>query len=340
MATCKFCEASDLAWKRTARGPRLYDTAGEMHLCKLAASVQNAVQVQAEIPSDLLDRIAALEHQTANTDQLASIEKRLNILEAMRPIQITIDKPTGPVTKTFTRQHPKAQLVLDLAALGENVMMVGPAGSGKTSIGAFVAEALGLEFHAQSMNPQTSKGDLMGFFIPGSGEYKASPLRTAYENGHAFLFDEIDAGNGAVTTCLNAILANGHAGFPDKMIAKHSDFCAMGAGNTYGRGPDAIYIGRAPLDGALLDRFVFVEIGYDWDLVADLSGNESWTRYVERISEAVIETRERVIVGPRAALSGARLLAAGMDRAEVEQLTIWRKMASASADKIRSAAGL
>ena len=47
------------------------------------------------------------------------------------------------------------------------------------------------------------------------------------------------------------------------MVKRHPKFICIGAGNTYGTGPDRVYVGRQELDGASLDRFDFLEWAYD-----------------------------------------------------------------------------
>ncbi len=81
-----------------------------------------------------------------------------------------------------------------------------------------------------------------------------------------FLCDEIDAGNANVLATLNALLSQPIAAFPDGMVERHENFAFLAAGNTTGAGADMKFVGRNQLDGATLDRFVFVFWEYDEEL--------------------------------------------------------------------------
>ncbi len=138
----------------------------------------------------------------------------------------------------------------------------------------------------------------------------------------------------------NAALANGHADFPDGAINRHENFVCMAAANTFGRGADRVYVGRNQLDGASLDRFCVINIDYDEKLERALTGNDSWVDYVQKIRSAIFELKIRHIVSPRASISGAKLLHAGLDKDFVKQSVIWKGLDSDSVYKITSKAGV
>jgi len=154
-------------------------------------------------------------------------------------------------------QHNKFETLFRIASVkvGEekkhrplDVMLVGPAGSGKTTACHAVADALGIQFYAFSVGMQTTKSDLLGY-MDAMGHYIASVLFKAYKEGGLFLLDEVDAGNSNVLTILNAMLANGSYIFPNgERVERHEDFVCFAAANTYGLGADRSYIGRNQLD--------------------------------------------------------------------------------------------
>lgn len=232
-------------------------------------------------------------------------------------------------------QHKEFEKVLKLIALRIDVFLVGPAGSGKTTLCESVARALQLPFFMQPVGLQTTKSDLLGY-KDANGNYVPSLLREAYENGGVFLMDEIDAGNPNVLTVINAMLSNGWAGFPDRMVQRHPDFIFIAAGNTYGRGSDRQYVGRNPIDAATLDRFAVVEFDYDQDLELALSGNEVWARKVQRIREIVFDLKERVIVSPRASIKGSRMLANGFTEKECLDMLIFKGVNKEIRERIES----
>jgi hypothetical protein len=121
------------------------------------------------------------------------------------------------------------------------------------------------------------------------------------------------------------------------MVERHKKTVFVAAMNTFGRGADTEYVGRAQLDAASLDRWVMLEWNYDWAFTRILTQNDEWTSYIERLSDAVSRARVRCVIGPRAAIHGARLLAAGIPRDEVEQVAVWAPIKPDDKQKILAA---
>lgn len=144
-----------------------------------------------------------------------------------------------------------------------NIMMVGPAGSGKTFIAGQVAKALGLKYGSISCSVGMSESQVSGWLIPvganGKFVYVPAVFIDIYEKGGLFLFDEIDNSDPNMLVFLNQAIANDHFFLPQRhenpMIKKHKDFVCVAAANTVGLGADAMYVGRNQLDAATLDRF-------------------------------------------------------------------------------------
>ena len=256
---------------------------------------------------------------------------------APQSLSITInDLPTV----TLSAQHKQFAVLLALCTARVNTMLVGPAGSGKTSAGHAVASALRLAYRALSVGPQTSKSDLLGY-MDATGTYRGTAVREMYENGGILLLDELDAGNAGVLTQLNALLANGEMTFPDMTVRKHKDFICIAAANTYGQGASREYVGRNQLDAATLDRFFVLEWTYDESFEAALLGLrvsrdyvtlrasghtiESWYRRVTSVRKSVETCKIRHMVSPRASFYGAKLLDV-MPVELLEEGLIWKGM--------------
>jgi MoxR-like ATPase len=209
--------------------------------------------------------------------------------------------------------------------LRRNIMVVGPAGGGKTTGAGITAERAGLAYFEESMGPQTSKWDLVGYKSP-DGRYVPGILREPYERGGVLVLDEIDASNPAVLTAINSAIANGHCSFPDAAVKRHPDFVLIACANTYGRGADRLYVGRQQLDAATLDRFVVIEWDYDEraELVWTGPGAREWVAYIQRIRKRAAELKMRFVVSPRASINGAVLLRAGEPANEVCDSVLWK----------------
>ena len=243
-------------------------------------------------------------------------------ISQIKPDRIEIVR-TDDVKVELGRQHYAFKKILNAVAQRVHLMLVGAAGSGKTTCAHNVADALGLKFYAMSVGQQTTKSDIFGF-VDAHSNYKRTQFRDAFENGGVFLFDEIDAGNAGVLTAINAALANGTCAFPDGMVKRNDDFVCIAAGNTFGRGADRQYVGRQQLDAATLDRFAVIDFDYDEELELEISGNRNWTRQVQKMRANAMANNLRVVISPRASINGAKLLAAGFTESEVKEMIVFK----------------
>lgn len=235
-----------------------------------------------------------------------------------------------PKVEMETAHNALPDIVMAVVA-GTFPFLVGPAGSGKTTLAEQVAKVLNRPFYMESR--VTSEFKLLGF-IDAAGNVVRTAFREAYEHGGGFLLDEVDASDPDALTAFNSAFANGRCPFPDGVVEMHPDFFAIAAGNTFGRGADRQYVGRNQLDAATLDRFTVFEVDYDEMLELELSGDPEWARHVQAIRRAVELEKVRHVVSPRASIQGAKLLKAGMDRAKVEEAVIWKGLDGAQRSRV------
>lgn len=199
----------------------------------------------------------------------------VEVAKALKTSPITtieVKRPDGTTHKVDGHTRPEFKKVLSRAAKGVNILLVGPAGCGKTHLAHQVAEALGRQFASISCTAGMSESSLTGWQLPSEGgafEYIPSDFVTQYENGGVFLFDELDAADPNTLLFLNQALANGSFFLPMRkgatLVTRHPDFVAIGAANTFGTGANMTYAGRERLDESTLDRFRAgtVLLGYD-----------------------------------------------------------------------------
>lgn len=226
----------------------------------------------------------------------------------------------GERTEIEGNTHPRLADVVMAVSAGEHVMMVGPAGTGKSTIAEQAAASLNMSSYSISLSPQTPASALLGY-MQAAGEYVRTLFREAYEHGGVFHFDEVDNAHPSVLAVINAGLANGHMAFPDGMVKRHDNFRTVASANTYGRGANRQYVGRQQLDAATLDRFAVVTIDVDEALetalvyatgVAKATADKVLT-YVRKLRRAGEENGLNVVLSPRASVGMARLLHAGFD---------------------------
>ncbi|RUW55613.1 AAA family ATPase [Mesorhizobium sp. M1A.F.Ca.ET.072.01.1.1] len=251
----------------------------------------------------------------------------------MIPRRIEISSPTGS-TVLNGPVHYMTEKIIKIASRGHPIMMVGPAGCGKTSIGRSVATALNLPFYITSTINE--EHHLTGF-IDGYGHYHRTPFRNAFEGGGVWVADEIDAWDASALLAANAALANGFAVFPDNPapVNRHPDFRMVATANTYGSGADRIYIGRNELDAASLDRFATLNVDYDLTLEQLLSnGNQRWLERVWGVRKKVNEKKIRHVVSTRAIIFGADALAHNVATwDECEDIYLFKGMSKSDREK-------
>jgi hypothetical protein len=234
-------------------------------------------------------------------------------------------------------RHKLFAKALTVANQNIPLCLVGPAGSGKTTVCEQIAHALELPFY---MNGAVSGAHEYLGYCDAQGRYQTTPFRQAFEHGGLYLADEIDGSDAAAPLVLNSALANGHMPFPDQAlpVPRHPNFHMIAAANTYGQGADRVYVGRNQLDGATLDRFFFLDFGYDEKLERTLCGNDSWCDRVQSLRAGAFKEKARVIISPRASINGAKMLAAGMSRDDVEQGLVWKNVDADLRRRIETAA--
>lgn len=254
--------------------------------------------------------------------------KEVGIVPTTR--KILVSKPKKQPVE-MPNQHYLFENVLRALSAGVNLALVGPAGSGKTSIVKNASEALGMNFYSKSVSAQTGVHEFFGY-QDANGKYVKTLFRECYEKGGVFLLDEFDAGNPNVLAALNQATANGECAFPDKMVKKHKEFIIVMAGNTYGKGANAEYVGRNKIDAATLDRFYFMEIPYDEVLEKVIAFNKEWCEKVQKFRKNAEDKKVKCIISPRATFQGEMLLEAGLPEIDVVRGVIYKSL---SEDEIK-----
>jgi MoxR-like ATPase len=122
MATCKFCNAGNLTWKRRPEGWRLYDSSGNMHRCRHHDSDANV--------SDIVDAAA---------EAMATPET---------PDETPLAPPPAPAPDAvWVPTYLRRALDRAIAGRGDryiNIGITGPAGIGKTTLAIALARVHGL----------------------------------------------------------------------------------------------------------------------------------------------------------------------------------------------------
>lgn len=268
-----------------------------------------------------------------DADEVARIcDERVAQARLPRPIEVRLADQR--VVALSDRTHRQFEELLGLVQEGHrNLLMVGPAGTGKTTLAKHVAKALDLDFAFLSLSAGVTETHLFGRILPqadGSWGYQTSRFIEVYENGGVFLLDEIDAADSNVMVAINAALANGVLANPvnGKLHHRHADCYIVAAANTYGLGGDTMYVGRNQLDAATLDRFVMatVYVDYDTDLERDMvkavlpdSEGDELLGWVTGLRESVKRNRIRRVASTRLIEGSVKAMNRGGSLDDVKQ---------------------
>ena len=167
-------------------------------------------------------------------------------------------------------RHEKYDYIKTVIEAGMPVLLVGEAGTGKSTIATQIAEDMNLTFYSISCTKQMSVNALLGF-ININGVYLPTQFRKAFEEGGVFLLDEIDAADPNALLTLNTI-ENGFVSFPDGIINVHKNFRLIATANPFNA--HSVYTGRSKLDFSTIDRFFTVELERDSKLELSLTSKD------------------------------------------------------------------
>ena len=230
----------------------------------------------------------------------------------------------APMRALSAPAHPELGLsLLMVKALHDSgtntyLQLVGPAGCGKSTLAAQVAEALGLDFRFISMSEGVSESSLLGR-QRGDGSFTEPPFVKVCRNGGLFFFDERDAANSNVMVKVNAALASRvlENDITGERIKLHENAYFMAAGNTFGKGANAVYTARNAQDGSNNDRFVDLEMNYLPEIEAKILPDEKLLKHVRDVRTKILEKGAREVVSYRFLSKLNTLVSAGLPAPQV-----------------------
>ncbi len=238
-----------------------------------------------------------------NLDETA-INKLLDakLAKHFKETRVIVEDKAKATIKDMGIQHAMFPKLLAMVQMRKpngtraNVMLVGPAGSGKTTAAENVAKALELPY--SYVGATYDKVDLFGY-NNGHGHYQVTEFYKRYKDGGVMLLDEMDGFDPAVGVATNAAIDGTRAAFPCGIIDKHTDNVNIAACNTFGLGANAKYVGRNRLDAATLNRFIKLDWGYDPALERIQIGDDKWTKITQAVRVKVDSMGIEIVISPR-----------------------------------------
>ena len=236
-----------------------------------------------ELQNVLMNTIAQFSVDKVLESVMPMIEKKVIEEFGMKPVrhEIVVGE-SAPVT-VDGELPPVFDEILTQATSGNNVMMTGPAGTGKGYMARQVAKVIGAEFY--EVNAVADQYGITGF-VDANSRYVRTPFYDACKavaEGRkvVFLFDEMDCSNGIALKTFNEALDKKEFTFPNDEKIEFKDLIIMSACNTYGTGADDTYLGER-LDASTLDRFTPIAVDYNRKIeMALANGDEELVDFID-----------------------------------------------------------
>lgn len=208
-------------------------------------------------------------------DKIKEEEERIKEEERKRKEQEEEERRKQQQAQNNKRHRNEDEIVKRLKCL-KKAFLVGPAGTGKSTLAMKAcAEIFGIEggvdgvvksdkFAQISFSPDTVSADMIGF-QDVNGVFHETDIIRVFRDGGLILFDEMDDADASLLVKLNTMIANGVIPTPNGVVTQNENTYIVGTANTFGKGANAMYVGRNRLDAATLDRWKLATIFVDYD---------------------------------------------------------------------------
>lgn len=314
--------------KREAKAKELWDSLFEDESDGEAKAKQDALRKQM---AEAEEAEKAARKKQAEAERLRKeLDELRKKQEAKRKAREEEERKRREEEELKNLRHYKTDDLLETLRATGLAYLVGPAGTGKSTLAMDAcAELFGVpkddfkfnEHFAQiSFSPDTTSGEMVGR-CDINGVFHRSEVVRVFAEGGLILFDEIDNADASMLVKLNTAIANGTFATPEGLVRRNKNTVIVCTANTYGTGPDAMYVGRTRLDAATLDRFVCstIEVDYDVKLEKKLAHflpaeKRQWLdNFVKKVRTEIKEKHFRRLCSTRFVINAIRWFNQGKD---------------------------
>jgi len=236
--------------------------------------------------------------------------------------------------------------------VGTNILVHGPAGCGKSRMGAELAKSMGKEFFCFSMSGGARYSQVFGGNQLSVDQGKQvtkfveGPLLQALQRNAVVCIDEIFAADPDVLLGLNSILEPGQRSIttPNGVIKVNPECVIMATANTTGRTFDSQYTGAQRVDDSLNDRFAAVYMDYDCNVekqlvessVPDTDDRQDILSRLQTLRNRVRSANISFDPSTRRLITMIKLLAAGLDKEKSFNMAFLSHLSTAEQAKVGS----
>jgi len=244
--------------KKTSSLPEKKDNKADL----IAMLIEQISQSESVSP----EQVSIIVENTLKANKIGFNMLTDDVVKAIKAITtVKLETPKFPNTKTFKSETAPQnfQKVIDDVFLGNNVMLIGGAGTGKTYMAEMVANILGLPTETINCNQYTSPIEILGGqTIEG---YQEGKLINAWSQGKLLILDEMPKLDPNTAGLLNEALAKTNLSPDDEraqiqntrgdVFRKKKGFGVIATGNVYPNSDSMSYSANNKQDLSLLDRF-------------------------------------------------------------------------------------
>lgn len=228
--------------------------------------------------------------------------------------------------------HPDSEEIIMNMMNGIHTLLVGPAGTGKTTLAEQCARSIGwspLTIGCAGSSPVTFSGNWLPSGENGQFIFHLSDFAKGCEQGEtAIILDEFDRVNPSDALVLNDVLASGKyriPGYGEVRLAETTGIVATA--NTFGSGADPMYVSEM-LDASTLSRFdcAVIHIDYDRDLEQRL-GSKALLDWAWKVREVIDAAGMRRTMSTRTIVKAQAMLDMGrsMDTIKTRYFAAWSR---------------